>query len=52
MLPPLKVSPDGPVPSPLPTGLTLPNGMQQPFVHVNFYGNAQVRGNQFLQGAS
>jgi hypothetical protein len=52
MLPPLKVSPSGPVPSALPTGLTLPNGMQQPFVHVNFYGNAKVRGNQFLQGAS
>jgi hypothetical protein len=52
MLPPMKGSPTGPVPSPVPTGLTLPNGMEQPFVHVNFYGNARVQGNHFLGGSS
>ena len=51
ILPPLKASPTGPVPSPVPTGLVLPNGMQQPFVHINFYGNIQVRGDRFLAGS-
>ncbi len=46
-MPPLKGSPTGPVPSPVPTGVTLPNGAEQPFVHVNFYGNATLTGNRF-----
>lgn len=47
MLPPLKGSMSGPVPSPVPTGLTLPNGKEQPFIHVNFYGNAKLEGDRF-----
>ena len=46
-MPPLKGSPTGPVPSPVPTGVTLPNGKDQPFIHVNFYGNAKLDGNRF-----
>ncbi len=46
-MPPAKGSMNGPVPSPVPTGLTLPNGVEQPFIHVNFYGNADLEGNQF-----
>lgn len=46
-MPPVKGSPNGPVSSPLPTGVTLPNGNEQPFIHVNFYGNAKLDGNQF-----
>ncbi|MFV2038117.1 MAG: hypothetical protein ACC646_11070 [Paracoccaceae bacterium] len=48
ILPPLKGSPTGPVASPLPTGVILPNGVEQPALHVNFYGNAHVDGNQFV----
>lgn len=47
-MPPLKASPDGPVPSPVPTGVKLPNGKDQPFIHVNYYGNASVGGNHFV----
>ncbi len=47
-MPPLKGSPNGPVASPVPTGVTLPNGNDQPFVHVNFYGNAELKGNRFF----
>jgi len=47
-MPPMKASPDGPVPSPVPTGLALPNGMEQPFIHVNFYGNLQLIWNRFF----
>jgi len=47
-MPPLKGSPTGPVPSPVPTGVTLPNGAEQPFIHVNFYGNAELDGNRFF----
>ena len=50
-MPPLKASPTGPVPSPVPTGLKLPNGMEQPFIHVNFYGKAKVTGNRFVSGS-
>lgn len=46
-MPPLKGSPGGPVASPVPTGVTLPNGKTQPFIHVNFYGKAKLGGNQF-----
>jgi len=51
-MPPLKGSPSGPVASPVPTGLMLPNGMEQPFIHVNFYGNAAVTGNRFVASAN
>lgn len=47
-MPPLKGSPKGPVASPVPTGVTLPNGKEQPFIHVNFYGDAKLVGNQFF----
>jgi hypothetical protein len=47
-MPPLKGSPTGPVSSPVPTGVTLPNSKEQPFIHVNFYGNASLKGNQFF----
>ena len=46
-MPPVKGSPTGPVPSPVPTGVALPNGAEQPFIHVNFYGNANLTGNAF-----
>lgn len=46
-MPPMKGSPTGPVPSPVPTGVKMPNGAEQPFIHVNFYGNANLDGNQF-----
>ena len=51
-MPPLKVSPAGPVASPLRTGVMLPNGKEQPFIHVNFYGNAKVVGNRFVQAGN
>ncbi len=35
-LPPLEVTPQGPQPSPVPTGFILPNGKEQPFMHINF----------------
>lgn len=47
-MPPVKGSSTGPVPSPVPTGVTLPNGNEQPFIHVNFYGNAKLEGNRFV----
>ncbi len=50
-LPPVKGSPDGPVSSPVPTGVTLPNGNEQPFVHVNFYGNLSLEGNRFYNAS-
>ena len=37
-LPPLEVTPQGPQPSPVPTGFILPNGNEQPFLHINFEG--------------
>jgi len=46
-MPPLKGSPTGPLPSPVPTGVMMPNGQEQPFIHVNFYGNASLEGNSF-----
>lgn len=51
-LPPVRVSPGGPQPSPVPTGVMLPNGAEQPFIHVNFYGNAEVTGNRFVSEGS
>jgi hypothetical protein len=48
VMPPKKGSPSGPVDSPVPTGVTLPNGKQQPFIHVNFYGNIKVEGDRYL----
>ncbi len=51
-LPPVRVSPGGPQPSPVPTGVMLPNGAEQPFIHVNFYGSAEVTGNRFVSEES
>ena len=48
-MPPKKGSPDGPVDSPLPTGVILPNGNEQPFIHTNFYGNIELVGNTFVK---
>ncbi|VAW18195.1 hypothetical protein MNBD_ALPHA12-1163 [hydrothermal vent metagenome] len=50
MLPPQKGAMTGPVDSPVPTGLMLPNGKEQPFIHVNFYGNAKLEGDRFYDG--
>ncbi len=36
ILPPTIVTPDGPQASPVPTGFILPNGMEQPFLHIMF----------------
>ncbi|TES85402.1 hypothetical protein E3J95_04500 [Candidatus Aerophobetes bacterium] len=36
ILPPVKGSPEGPIQSPVPTGFILPNGKQQPFLHIMF----------------
>jgi hypothetical protein len=36
ILPPMIVTPTGPMPSPVPTGFTLPNGMEQPFLHIMY----------------
>ena len=41
ILPNTKVTPTGPITDPVPTEFVLPNGMTQPFFHVNFY-NIQV----------
>lgn len=49
MLPPVKVTPEGPVDSPVPTGVFLPTGVEQPFIHVNFYSNITVEGDRFLE---
>jgi hypothetical protein len=40
------------MPSPVPTGIKLPNGMERPFIHVNFYGDPKVTGNRFVPGHS
>ena len=48
-MPPKKATPNGPVDSPVKTGVTLPNGAEQPFIHANFYGNIQLTGNQFAK---
>ena len=49
ILPPQKGSPTGPIDSPVPTGVILPNNVEQPFIHVNFYGNIKMTGNPFVQ---
>jgi len=36
MLPNTEVTPDGPQESPVPTGFELPNGAEQPFLHIMF----------------
>lgn len=36
ILPPMMVTPDGPQDRPVPTGFTLPNGEEQPFLHIMF----------------
>jgi len=47
-MPPLKGAPGGPVASAIPTGVMLPNGKEQPFMHVNFYGNIKLEGDRFF----
>ncbi len=47
IMPPSKVTPNGPVDSPVPTGFVLPNGVEQPFIHVNFYG-VSIEGDRFV----
>jgi len=39
MMPNLAVTKNGPVMSPVPTGFILPNGMEQPFVHIMYADN-------------
>lgn len=36
ILPPVAVTENGPVASPVPTGFTLPNGAEQPFLHIMY----------------
>jgi hypothetical protein len=34
--PPIEITPEGPKASPVPTGFTLPNGVEQPFLHIMY----------------
>jgi len=36
IMPPVAVTADGPVASPVPTGFVLPNGVEQPFIHIMY----------------
>jgi hypothetical protein len=36
ILPNIEITPDGPAKSPVPTGFTLPNGNDQPFLHIMY----------------
>jgi len=47
IMPPTKASPSGPVGNPVPTGFILPNGVEQPFIHVNYY-NIDMKGDRYL----
>lgn len=47
IMPPTKASPSGPVDNPVPTGFILPNGIEQPFFHVNYY-NVEMDGDRYL----
>ncbi len=49
ILPPTKVEEGAVFDNPVPTGVMLPNGEEQPFIHVNFYENIEVTGNRFLE---
>lgn len=44
ILPPTMVTPDGPQDRPVPTGFTLPNGEEQPFMHIMFDEVGEVSG--------
>ena len=44
ILPPQKMTPQGPEQRPVPTGYTLPNGQEQPFIHVMFDTVANISG--------
>lgn len=44
ILPPVAVTPDGPVPSSVETGFELPNGSDQPFIHVMFEDITKLKG--------
>ena len=43
ILPPTEITDQGPVHSPVPSGFYLPNGMEQPFLHIMF-GDNEVSG--------
>jgi hypothetical protein len=45
ILPPVAVTPDGPVACPVETGFALPNGSDQPFIHVMFEDITKLKGN-------
>ena len=45
ILPPVAVTPDGPVARPVETGFELPNGSDQPFIHVMFEDITKLKGN-------
>lgn len=36
LLPNMVITPEGPRPQPVPTGFVLPNGVEQPFIHIMF----------------
>ncbi len=44
ILPPVTITATGPQPRPVPTGFNLPNGQEQPFVHLMFDDVGQVTG--------
>ena len=48
LLPNTIVTPEGPRPEPVPTGFTLPNGAEQPFIHILFE-ETQVEGLDLLE---
>ena len=48
ILPPTKVGSSGPFDDPVPTQFMLPNGMSQPFLHVNFY-NIEASSSQAVE---
>lgn len=49
ILAPIEITPDGPKPSPVPTGFTLPNGKEQPFLHIVYEDVSVSPGRVLLQ---
>jgi hypothetical protein len=45
ILPPVAVTADGPIARPVETGFELPNGQDQPFIHVMFENITKLKGN-------
>ncbi len=43
IMPPTVVTPEGPKPGPVPSGFTLPNGKEQPFIHI-MYDSTKMTG--------